>query len=196
MAKGDYLATITNYDFDIFFSGHASGGTLTALYNRKTNEPMVMASVTDYVLVEPTNMQQVKDIARHRSLTPRFVVGRNGKIYHSSYFGDGIMTFDEKTLEVTARTGVTCKGEKAYEAGDTLADIKPIVRYVLTESGMKIDAENAEGTKFVLPLINGKAEVKIGKIVKEEEIFFLTGGFIANEITILPENGQIKIEIR
>ena len=61
---------------------------------------------------------------------------------------------------------------------------------------MKIDAENAEGTKFILPLINGKAEVKAGKIVKEEEIFFLTGGFIANEITILPENGQIKIEIR
>ena len=105
------------------------------------------------------------------------------------------MTFDEKTLEVTAKTGVTCKSEKAYEAGDTLADIKPTVKYVLSESGMKINAENAEGTKYILPLINGKAEVKIGKIVKAEEIFFLTGGFIANEITVLPENGQLKITV-
>lgn len=193
IAKGDYLATITNYDFDIFFSGHASGGTLTALYNRKTNEPMIMASVTDYVLVEPTNMQQVKDIARHRSLTPRFIVERNGKIYHSSYYGDGGMTYDEKTLEVTAKTGVTSKGEKAYEAGDTLEDVKPTIKYTLTDKGMTIEIENAEGTKFVLPLINGKAEIAVGAVAKEEEIFFLTGGFIANEITILPEKGQIKM---
>ena len=193
IAKGDYLATITNYDFDIFFSGHASGGTLTALYNRKTNEPMIMASVTDYVLVEPTNMQQVKDIARHRSLTPRFIVERNGKTYHSSYFGDGEMTFDEKTLEVTAKTGVTCKGEKAYEAGDALADIKPTIKYTFSEDGITIYIENAVGAKFVLPLINGKAEIAVGAVAKEDEIFFLTGGFIANEITILPEKGQIKM---
>ena len=58
---------------------------------------------------------------------------------------------------------------------------------------MTIEIENAEGTKFVLPLINGKAEIAVGAVAKEEEIFFLTGGFIANEITILPEKGQIKM---
>ena len=154
---------------------------------------MIMASVTDYVLVEPTNMQQVKDIAHHRSLTPRFIVERNGKTYHSSYFGNGEMTFNEKTLEVTAKTGVTCKGEKAYEAGDTLADIKPTIKYTLSKNGLMIDIEHAEGTKLILPLISGKAEISKGTVAKEEEIFFLTGGFIANEITILPEKGQIKM---
>ena len=195
MSKGDYIATVTNYDFDIFFSGHAAGGTLTALYNKKTDEPMIMASVTDYVLVEPTNMQQVKDISRHRSLTPRFVAEKGGKIYHSSYFADSVMTFDEKNFTVTAKTGLTCKGEKAYEAGETLVGVEPLVHYALTEKGMRISAENAEGAKFVLPLINGNVKVKVGKIEKEEEIFFLTGGFIANEITISPENGNIEIVI-
>ena len=60
---------------------------------------------------------------------------------------------------------------------------------------MRISAEHAEETKFILPLINGNVKVQVGKIEKEEEIFFLTGGFIANEITIAPENGKIEIVI-
>lgn len=52
MAKGEYLATVTDNDFDISFSGHATGGTLTALFNKKKG-PVIMGSVTDYVLVEP-----------------------------------------------------------------------------------------------------------------------------------------------
>ena len=195
MSKGGYLATVTNYDFDIFFSGHAAGGTLTALYNKKTDEPMIMASVTDYVLVEPTNMQQVKDIERHRSLTPRLIAEKNGKIYYSSYYADSEMTYNEKDYEITVKTGLTCKGEKAYEAGDSLAGIKPGIIYKLTEKGMEITIEKAEGTKFILPLISGKLTLNAGKIEKEEEIFFLTGGFIANEITVLPENGVIKAVI-
>lgn len=195
MAKGDYIATVTNYDFDIFFSGHAAGGTLTALFDRKTNEPMIMASVTDYVLVEPTNMQQVKDVSKHRSLTPRIVVERNGKTYSSSYFGDSVMTFDEKTFAVTTETGVTCKGEKDFAAGDSLCDVTPAICYRLAENGIEITIERAEGTKFVLPLINGNVEIKVGKKEKEEEIFFLTGGFVANEITVLPENGKMRMII-
>ena len=85
VAKGDYLATITDYDFDIDFSGHATGGTLTALFNRKIG-PMIMGSVTDYVLVEPTNMQQVKDIENHRSLLPRLVKIVDGKEFSSTFF--------------------------------------------------------------------------------------------------------------
>ena len=195
MSKGDYLATITNYDFDIFFSGHAAGGTLTALYNKKTNGPMIMASVTDYVLVEPTNMQQVKDIERHRSLTPRLIAEKNGKVYYSSYYADSEMAYSEKDYEITVKTGLICKGEKAYEAGDSLAEIKPTIFYKLTEKGVEITIENAEGTKFILPLIGGNSAVNVGKIEKEEEIFFLTGGFIANEITVLPVNGEIKMII-
>lgn len=188
-AKGDYLATVTNYDFDVFFSGHAAGGTLTALYNRKTNEPMIMASVTDYILVEPTNMQQVKDRAKHRSLTPRLVYAKDGITYHSSYFTASDMTFDERSYSIKVVTGLADKNE------NVLTGISPTVGYLLTDKGVEIAIQHAEGLKFILPLISGKADIITGKIEKEEEIFFLTGGFISNEITVLPENGNVKLLI-
>ena len=140
-------------------------------------------------------MQQVKDIERHRSLTPRLIAEKNGKVYYSSYYADSEMAYSEKDYEITVKTGLICKGEKAYEAGDSLAEIKPTIFYKLTEKGVEITIENAEGTKFILPLISGNSAVNVGKIEKEEEIFFLTGGFIANEITVLPVNGEIKMII-
>ena len=41
------------------------------------------------------------------------------------------------------------------------------------------------------------AELKAGKTAKREKIFFLTGGFIADEWTLVPdESGRIAFRIR
>lgn len=191
-AKGDYLATITDYDFDIFFSGHASGGTLTALYNKKVG-PMIMGSVTDYVLVEPTNMQQVKDRQNHRSLLPRLVKNIDGNEYSSTFYLKAEIS--DKIVGngycVLAKTGLS------DNKGNELPLAKPQVEFTLTEGGMQVDVKFSEGLKFILPLIAGKLNVKQGSIEKQSEIFFLTGGFIAQEYTILPdENGEMNFLIK
>ena len=66
----------------------------------------------------------------------------------------------------------------------------------LTENGMHIRIDNAEGAQFILPLISGEVEMICGSIEKCEEIFFLTGGFIADEYTIVPDGGVIELIIK
>ena len=191
LAKGDFLATITDYDFDIVFSGHATGGTLTALYHKKVG-PMIMGSVTDYVLAEPTNMQQVKDLENHRSLLPRLIKTIGNKEYSSTFYlhvETGCAQTDGAYC-VTADTGL------ATNRGEILTGAKPQIEYALSESGMRINITRAEGVKFVLPLIAGRLQVTDGKIEEEREIFFLTGGFIAREHVILPDaQGNIRLLI-
>ena len=66
----------------------------------------------------------------------------------------------------------------------------------MTESGLKISISRAEGMKFLLPLIGGKIKVTDGKIDSKKEIFFLTGGFIAQEYSVLPDlSGNIEFLI-
>lgn len=192
LAKGDYLATITDYDFDIFFSGHATGGTLTALYHKEKG-PMIMGSVTDYVLVEPTNMQQALDRDSHRCLLPRFVTERENASYSSTFYLYADMQGEksENGYKVTALTGLSSNKNEVLEG------VNPEISYELTESGLRISVKRATGTKFVLPLIAGNVETEKGRIEKQEEIFFLTGGFIAREYVLLPEeNGQIELRIK
>lgn len=191
LAKGNYLATVTDNDFNVFFSWHATGGTITALYGRNVG-PMIMASVTDYILVEPTNMQQSLDVNSHRSLTPRFIKEIDGIAYHSSYYRFAKMNGKKSENEciITVKTGLCSKTEKKLE------DFEPTIIYSLSEKGLKISAENADGLKYVLPLIAGKCKVKKGSTEKSEKIFFLTGGFIATEYIIVPEkDGRFEIMI-
>ena len=191
IAKGDYLATITDYDFDIFFSGHATGGTLTALYSKKVG-PMIMGSVTDYVLVEPTNMQQVKDRQNHRSLLPRLIKKVDGDEYSSTFYLKA--EINEKSADggykIIAETGLS------DNKGNELSGVKPRIEYALTENGLDISVKRAEGLKLILPLIAGEILVTDGEIESKKGIFFLTGGFIAQERVILPdEKGEINLLI-
>ena len=191
LAKGNYLATVTDNDFNVFFSWHATGGTITALYGRNVG-PMIMASVTDYILVEPTNMQQSLDVNSHRSLTPRFIKEIDGIAYHSSYYRYAKMNGKKSENEciITVKTGLCSKTEEILEG------FEPTITYTLSEKGLKISAENADELKYVLPLIAGKCEVKKGSTEKSEKIFFLTGGFIATEYIIVPgKDGKFEIMI-
>lgn len=191
LAKGDYLATVTDYDFDLSFSGHASGVTLTSLYHREKGS-LIAASVTDYVLVEPTNMQQVLDRDRHRSLVPRFEFIKDGVRYSSSFFRKAEISAEkyEDRYVVKGKTGLS------DNPGEKYLPNKIDIAYSLDESGVLLKASGAEGVKYVLPLVDGNVEVKTGSIEKEEEIFFLTGGFIAKEYTIEPQDGRIELVIR
>lgn len=188
MSEGDYYATITGYDFDIAFSGHASGGTLTALYHKK-NGPMIMASVNEYILVEPTNMQQVKDIAHHRPLTPRLVAEKDGGLYQSCFYTKMQMSADAEKRRVFVCTGLA-------NAQGKMLDARPQIVYTLSKDGLDIEISNAHLMKFVLPLIAGRADVSEGLLEGQESVFFLTGGFMANEMIFVPSpQGILKIHV-
>lgn len=188
ISEGDYCATITGYDFDLAFSGHASGGTLTALYHKKIG-PMIMASVNEYRLVEPTNMQQVKDIGRHRPLTPRLIAEKDGISYQSCFYTQMQMSADEENHSVFVRTGLA-------DSQGRMLDARPEIVYVFGKDGLDIRISKAHAMKFVLPLIAGRAEVTEGVKAGQQPVFFLTGGFMAEEMVFLPSRqGVLKIHI-
>ena len=153
---------------------------------------MIMGSVTDYVLVEPTNMQQALDRDHHRSLLPRFEVVKEGVRYSSTFytFADFNGEKAENGYTVSATTGLTDNNYHVLEG------VKPQVEYRLNEEGITIAANNASGVKFVLPLITGEVNCLKGTLVATDKIFFLTGGFQATEYTYVPdENGELELKI-
>ncbi len=188
-SRGNYNATVTGYDFDIPFSGHAGGGTLTMLYGKNVG-PMIAASVTDYVLAEPTNMQQPLDKERHRSLVPRLVSESNSDYVSSNYTHMQMREeVAEDVVRIFVKTGLATKN-------DCCLDCFANVEYCLDAQGMKIRIDHAQGMLLILPLIAGNIAVQTGRVQQKEQIFFLTGGFIADEIIVRPdENGEIELRL-
>ncbi len=192
ITRGDYLATITGYDFDMPFSGHAGGGTMTMLWNKKCGA-MIAASVTDYELAEPTNMQQSLDVTHHRPLVPRLIKTVDGVRYSSSFYASPKMkmTQSESQVEVSVITGL------ATRKTEPLANEAPKINYTVSKMGVRIEISDAEDMIFVLPLISGNMQIFEGSLENTDRIFFLTGGFEAEEYTVLPNSkGRIRLEIK
>ena len=125
-------------------------------------------------------------------MLPRLVKTVDDKEYSSTFYLDAEMTgiAAKDGYRISATTGLTTN------KGENLSASKPKIEYILTESGLKISISRAEGMKFLLPLIGGKIKVTDGKIDGKKEIFFLTGGFIAQEYSVLPDlSGNIEFLI-
>ncbi len=189
IAVGDYRATVTGFDFAVEAGVHVSGGTLTMLY-KYGEGAKIAASVMDYKLVEAHNMQLSLKTKTHRPLVPRLQKGA----FSTAYFVTPKMTLceAEDIVTVNVLTGLA-SSDKARLVGDT----NRLIKYNFSGSGVNIRIDNAQGTELIFPLISGEISVTVGKTVKEEEIFFLTGGFEATEYTVAPdENGVIEIFIK
>lgn len=222
IAKGDYLGTVTGYDFDYMKGGHASGGTLTMLWHQASG-PVIMSSMTDYWLKEPHNMQLSLKKSQHRSLTPRIEAHWEGKTYGSCYDYDAVIQAEEKENEIWIRSEMELKDEQHHSAD---VPILASLEYGFTDSGVVIKGavsarksfSECSDPVFVLPIIgrhsqplfskqNGwrivreKAVIDVMSLKKEalerpEPIFFLSGGFEAWEFKIQPdEYGTFQIVI-
>jgi hypothetical protein len=104
IAVGDWRATVTEYDWEYVEhvqagggsggGGHASGGALSLLHHQ-TLGPVLVASMTDYQMIEISNQQAFGDYL-HMTLTPRLELTSGGKTYTSlSDFG-AVVTADAK----------------------------------------------------------------------------------------------------
>ena len=193
MAAGDYRATVTGYDFGVAAGRQASGGTLSLLWKYGVG-PMIAASVVDYVLVEEHNMQLSRATSKHRSLTPRLEVKKDGIPYSSAYFTQPKMTGENKDgkITVTAVTGLCDKNLHRLDG-----DHDRQYTYTLTENGLRITVAKADGARLILPVISGEMQMLRGAVVSKEDIFFLTGGFMADEYVIEPHSdGVIELLIK
>lgn len=190
-----WRVTVTGYDFGLE-KGHASGGTMTLLWHEDMG-PVLLSSVVDYRLVEPLNMQLSLKKSRHRPLTPRLEILRNGKRYASCYDTKAeISVMQEKDgirIHVLSRP-ISLEQEELSKL------VRFRIDYWLHKEGLSIRTQiegPKEEVRLVLPVIAGNASVTAGRQEAETEpVFFLTGGFGAREFVILPdEEGVIGVEI-
>lgn len=189
LACGDYRATVTGYDFSVGAGFHPCGGSLSLLWKYGVG-PMIAGGTMGYKLVEHHNFQLTLSSKTHRELVPRLEVLKDNDSFNSAYFTSPKMENEECTIKVTG--GLANKNRVRLDA-----DTDRNFVYTLCEDGIEISIENAQGAEFILPLIAGELEVICGEVKAVEEIFFLTGGFIANEHVIAPDaDGKIVIKIK
>lgn len=219
ISKGGFLGTVTGYDFEYMKGGHASGGTLTMLWH-KTAGPIIMASMTDYWLKEPHNMQLSLKKSQHQSLVPRLELTLETKKYASCYDYTPCITAEETNGEIKIRSEMELKdmmhqpfdhhvfGCLEYTVTDhyvkitgmtkTPSNIVPaFILPVIGKHHMGI-SETKEG--FMIPRESGVLQINISNkdnIEKPQPIFCLSGGFEAWEFVIKPDkSGMLQVTIQ
>lgn len=80
-AIGHWRATVTANDWEHTKGAHASGGALTMLWHETTG-PILVASMTEYLLMEPSNVQPHRDDV-WMPLTPRLEWQCDGNYYRN-----------------------------------------------------------------------------------------------------------------
>ena len=189
IACGDYRYTLTAYDFGVKAGMHASGGTVSLMWH-KTQGPLLLSSVVDYVLVEDLNMQLSRQKASHRTLTPRFVLQKDGKTYTNAY--------DDKATITPLQNGAYAVSARLQTAAHEFPENAALaIRYTFSDDGLTVTASHLpDGCRLILPLIAGCIQITAGTVEKKDDIFFLTGGFMAKEHTVAPdEDGSINLTV-
>ncbi|MDD3251456.1 MAG: hypothetical protein PHV18_02730 [Lachnospiraceae bacterium] len=155
VAQGDWLATVTGYDVEYCKGGHATGGTLSLLWNKGWG-PVIAAGMTDYSLYEAHNMQQVQRKHMHRSLVPRLEWKNESAVYAQCYDDEAQVTAEPLNAE---EPGVRMR------VRGCLRDIRhqepPVsmpyqITFQFTPEGVKIRIQMEQPGKpvhFLLPLI-------------------------------------------
>ncbi len=188
LSFNDLLMDISDYDVNIPYNGHLCGGTVTLLYNRKTNKPYIVGSVGDYQLTEQTNMQVPLDRDHHRPLFPRMEKRVGKTVYSTGYYLESNLRVHGFAFNY--KTGLMDR------SGNKLNDNEYDVAGELGTNSFIMKITGKGEFEYILPLVNGELEVEVGKVTSEEDIFFLTPGFIAKEYRIKSVNGTITFIIK
>ena len=195
LAVGRTRATVTAYDYDLS-AGHASGGSLTLLWHAATG-PVIAGSVVDYQLVEAVNQQLSLKKKRHRSLVPRLELWRDGVRYAQCYDTAATLTAsgDAGEARVGARARLVSIDQRPL--GDP---VDAALNYAIRDDSATISAcvygAAAGEVRLILPVICGKVRIEAGTLESQERIFFLTGGFGAEEYVIAPDaRGEVRARI-
>jgi hypothetical protein len=166
VANGDWLATITEYDWDYSghalvggtLGGHASGGAMSLLFHRQLG-PVLTASMTEYQLIEVSNQQVHRD-SPHMSLTPRIECAAE-KTYTSQNDFEATVTKKAITAEevtIEARGRLLTSAREPISGGDVYYQFV----YSFHENGVEISASADKAgpapLRLILPVVSQHEE--------------------------------------
>lgn len=176
-----WLATVTGYDYALNNRSamHTSGGMVSMLYSREKG-PVIMGSTYEYRLAEPLNMQLPMGSIRHSSLIMRLEYTENGVKYVTCLDPDSEISIGEDSGVITANVlshfvNVLLKRPNR--------DVEVRLTYIFgDEVKIRISlSEPVDNVKFILPVVADSAEVISDREYEKEQIYYLSGGFSADE---------------
>ncbi len=180
----DYIATLTGYDYinQHYKNGaaHASGGTLSLLYKNGSGV-IIAGSVYEYKPTEPNNMQLPIGEKYHASLLPRAEYQKEGVTYATCLDRSPRIIIKEEKNSVTAYVKAKfCTKNGSDE--NVYADFS----YHFQKTGITLSIKKVnEETRFILPIVKNSGSVITKHKAQKRSIFFLTGGFAAEEYSFL-----------
>lgn len=151
IARGDWRATVSGYDFKQYENVYPTGGVLTMLWNNKCG-PLAAASMTEYKLLESGNMQQPKEPVRCSTI--RIEMKDNNVFYRS--INDTKATINSKDENGVITVNAIGVLKNATEQSISGADYS--ITYVFTENEMKISARCGVDATLVLPVVSSKKD--------------------------------------
>ncbi len=165
---GDWMATVTGYDFRYLKGGHVSGGTLSLLYHQNAGV-LAASAMTRYSLYEAHNMQQSGALAAQGSLTPRLQSG-----HFASCLDESAVLHAEENGDIVE---ITVQGYLRDEDQTPAAPYRFAYRFA--RDGVRLTAEVAAGEAELLFPLTDSAAVQGAE--KGRPVFSLAGGFAMTE---------------
>lgn len=154
---------------------------------------MIAGSVYTYLPTEPNNMQLPAGEKKHATLLPRAEYEKEGVKYATCLDRAPALTLrtEEDAVVAEVRAKFVSAESRQAEREDLVAEFS----YRFASDGVTITVGKLEkGIRFVLPLIERTGKIVTKSPFEKEQIFFLTGGFAAEEYTFsLGEEVTLKI---
>jgi hypothetical protein len=166
VAKGPWRATITSYDWEYVECGHSTGGALSMLWNKDLG-PITVASMTEYNMVEPANMQRQGD-SIDMPLTPRLELIQNKVKYRNISDKQAVVTYDVQEHRMCIKSSGRLVNGKQEDppTGEAPFHIEYIFKDDRFEVNVKCDANSITGDlRFYIPIISDRTE----KILQEKD---------------------------
>lgn len=118
------------------------GGSLTMLWSKKVGA-VIAATQSRFALVEPKNMQYIKDDSPIHCMTPRIERGEMSSVFNRNV----VSSVDQESGNIAVR-GTICGANDARDGGGFYE-----MRYRFFENSVEIRAYSESEADFVLPLI-------------------------------------------
>jgi hypothetical protein len=166
VSKGRWRATVTDYDW-IYKNTvmHACGGALSMLWHERVG-PVLSASLTEYSMNEPANMQPVTD-KFSMALTPRLEIVYGEKRFNNLYDLEAQIDTEANrdSVEFHVHARLLHAPLKAPESpvSPESGEVACTLSYRVTQDAVEISARMRKAPKFgrlefVLPLISPTGE--------------------------------------